>query len=51
MIFEIEGDVFPAPKRSALMHCVSADGAMSKGIAVEFVKRYPELKIMRKQKS
>ena len=51
MIFEIKGDVFNAPKTSALMHCVSADGAMSKGIAVEFVKRYPELKIMRKQEN
>ena len=51
MIFEKKGDVFAAHESSALMHCVSADGAMSKGIAAEFVQRYPEIKILRKQRN
>ena len=49
MIFEVDGDIFMAPQKSALMHCVSTDGAMSHEIAGEFVKRYPELKLLRKQ--
>ena len=51
MIFEIKGDVFTSPNKSALMHCVSSDGSMCKGIAVEFVERYPGLKMLSKQRN
>ena len=37
---EIYGDLFQAPDNHSLVHCVSADFRMGKGIAVKFKKRY-----------
>ena len=51
MIFEIKGDVFSAPQKSALMQCISADASMSKGIAAEFKKRYPGLEKLKSQRN
>ena len=43
-IHHVEGSVFEAPEGVALAHCVSADLAMSAGIAVQFVKRWPNIR-------
>ena len=43
-IHHVEGSVFEAPEGVALAHCVSADLAMSAGIAVQFVKRWPDIR-------
>ena len=43
-IHHVDGSVFDAPKSVALAHCVSADLAMSSGIAVQFVKRWPDIR-------
>ncbi len=40
---EINGDLFSAPDRYALAHCVSADKALGAGIALEFRNRYPNM--------
>lgn len=45
---EIEGDLFES--KHALAHCVSADLAMSKGIAVEFRDRFGGVRELRDQK-
>ena len=37
---EIYGDLFRVDKKYYLAHCISADFALGKGIAVEFNKRY-----------
>ena len=37
---EIYGDLFQVDKKYYLAHCISADFALGKGIAVEFNKRY-----------
>ncbi|QOY37638.1 macro domain-containing protein [Anaerobacillus isosaccharinicus] len=45
----ITRDLFEAPldKGWYLAHCISGDAAMGAGIAVEFVKRFPTLKMLR----
>ena len=43
-ICHVDGSVFDAPKGVALAHCVSADLAMSSGIAVQFARRWPEIR-------
>ena len=43
MIFSKFGDVFESPHSHSLAHCISSDGAMSKGIAKQFVTRFPIL--------
>ena len=43
-IHHVEGSVFEAPEGVALAHCVSADLAMSAGIAVQFVRRWPDIR-------
>ena len=43
-IHHVDGSVFDAPKSVALAHCVSADLAMSSGIAVQFAKRWPDIR-------
>ena len=40
---EVYGDLFNVDKKYYLAHCISADFALGKGIAVEFNKRYDEL--------
>ena len=39
----IHGDLFSAPERYALAHCVSADKALGAGIALEFRNRFPNM--------
>ena len=43
------GDIFESNPGTAIGHCISADGCMSKGIAKLFVKKYPELAKLRNQ--
>ena len=38
---EIWGDLFTAPERYALAHCVSADKALGAGIALSFRNHFP----------
>lgn len=40
---EIKGDLFTSID-DCLVHCISVDLKMSRGIAVEFVKRFPRLR-------
>ena len=50
MIYREEvGNLFTAPEGSYLAHCISADFAMGKGIATEFVQRYDEKAILMKR--
>lgn len=44
IIKEEFGDLFLTDKKYALVHCISEDCAMGKGIAVEFNKRFPKMK-------
>lgn len=37
---EVRGDLFSCPKTASLVHCVSEDMAMGKGIAKEFKKQF-----------
>lgn len=41
---EIFGDLFKVRSEYVLAHCISTDCEMGKGIAVEFVKRNPNMK-------
>ena len=43
-IHHVDGSVFDAPNSVALAHCVSADLAMGSGIAVQFAKRWPDIR-------
>lgn len=44
MIFkEVRGDLFSDENTGAMLHCISRDCEMGKGIAVEFRKRYPKM--------
>jgi len=44
---EIKKDLFSIDENHFLVHCISVDAKMGKGIAVDFVKRFPEIKILR----
>ena len=46
---EIYGDLFQVDKKYYLAHCISADFALGKGIAVEFNKRYDMKKKLHNQ--
>lgn len=46
---EIKGDLFANTDSISLAHCVSEDLAMSKGIAVEFKKRFKGLDELKEQ--
>lgn len=48
---EAKYDVFQAPEYYHLAHCISADAEMGMGIAVKFVRRFPEITILRTQKN
>ena len=37
---EVKGDLFSCPRTASLVHCVSEDMAMGKGIAKEFKKQF-----------
>lgn len=43
-IKEIKGDLFKVDKDYALVHCISYDCAMGKGIAATFDKKFPQMK-------
>ena len=50
MITEHQGDLFTdAPLGASLAHCVSADLAMGKGIALTFKKRFQQLDVLHDQ--
>lgn len=46
---EIKGDLFSCPNNSSLAHCISADVAMGKGIAVLFKKKFGGVQELKKQ--
>lgn len=46
---EVYGDLFQVDKKYYLAHCISADFALGKGIAVEFNKRYDMKKKLHNQ--
>jgi O-acetyl-ADP-ribose deacetylase (regulator of RNase III) len=51
IVREIRGDLFTAPSpTSSLAHCVSADMAMGKGIAVHFKKKFGRVDELKAQK-
>jgi hypothetical protein len=39
-VTEIVGDIFDTPLDTALAHCVSSDLKMSRGIALQFRRRF-----------
>lgn len=41
---EIERDLFTMPNDYSLAHCIAKDAVMGAGIALEFTKRFPDLK-------
>lgn len=51
VLTEIKQNLFTVDKKYYLAHCISADAAMGAGIAVEFVKKYPEIKYLRKRQN
>jgi O-acetyl-ADP-ribose deacetylase (regulator of RNase III) len=40
-------NLFEAPIGYYLAHCIASDAAMGAGIAVQFVKQFPEIKVLR----
>ena len=46
---EVKGNVFSSPLWSCLAHCISADCAMSKGIAVLFKNKFGHVHLLRSQ--
>ena len=48
-ISEIQGDLFSCPSQFSLVHCVSADLAMGKGIATLFKKKFGGVAELRAQ--
>lgn len=50
-IREEVGDIFDLDQSISLVHCISADFSMSQGIAVEFDKKFPEIKNLRQDHS
>ena len=50
-IIEIKGNLFNRnlTKDSVLAHCIAADAGMGRGIAVDFVKKYPQIKRLRNE--
>ena len=47
MIFTKFGNVFDSPRSYSLAHCISSDGHMGKGIAVQFVSNFPTICALR----
>lgn len=48
-VVEIVGDVFNAPPDTSLAHCVSADLKMSRGIALQFRRRFGQIQELQQQ--
>lgn len=49
MIYFTVGDMFRTHGVCSLAHCISADGKMSRGLAKEFVRRFPTLISLRRR--
>lgn len=48
IINETKGNLFSyVTKNDIVAHCIAADAGMGKGIAVDFVKEYPQIKRLR----
>ena len=47
MFKEINGDLFACPTSYSLAHCISCDAVMSKGIAIDFVRKFPTIAQLR----
>ena len=48
--FEVKkGDLFCSPSTDSLAHCISEDCAMSKGIAVQFKKKFEGVEQLKSQ--
>lgn len=48
---EIRDNLFNAPTKYYLAHCIASDAKMGAGIAVDFVKKFPYIKELRKTKN
>ncbi len=46
---EVKGDLFECPEEFSLAHCVSADLAMGKGIAVAFKEKFKGVQDLKRQ--
>ena len=46
---EVQGDLFTCPPTDGLVHCVSRDLRMGKGIAVLFKKKFGGVEELKKQ--
>lgn len=51
LLEEMQGDLFTCSSTASLCHCVSADMAMGKGIAVQFKKRFGQVSQLKEQKA
>ena len=51
MIILRSGDVFSCPPTYSFAHCISADAKMSRGIAAQFVRKFPDLALLRERKN
>lgn len=48
-VIEIQGNLFEAPTDMALGHCVSKNFEMSRGIALEFKKKFGQVESLKQQ--
>lgn len=48
-VIEVQGDLFEAPADLALGHCVSKNFEMSRGIALEFKKKFGQVEALKQQ--
>lgn len=44
---EVYGNLFTSDPKYKLGHCIAADAGMGRGIAVDFVKKFPRIKFLR----
>lgn len=48
-VHEVFGDIFETPEEFHLVHCVSGDLKLSRGIALEFRRRYGHIEKLKQQ--
>jgi len=48
-VIEVQGDLFEAPKDMTLGHCVFKDFKMSQGIALEFRRKFGQIKNLKQR--
>lgn len=48
-VHEVSGDIFETPEEFHLVHCVSGDLKLSRGIALEFRRRYGHIEKLKQQ--